>query len=133
MAFMEKIGNVAKNIGEKASDAMEMAKIEAKQKTADTAYKEAIRKIGEYYCAVYRAGGQIAPEIVQTVKEAVENYDIVIEQQKIIDRIYQEKELERMAAKEAKKEEKLAAKEAKKAEKQAAKEAAKLAEEQAEE
>ena len=129
MAFMEKLGSMAKTIGEKAGDAMEMAKIEAKQKSAETAYKDAIKKIGEYYCAVYRAGGQIAPEIEQTVKTAVESYDIVVEQQKLIDSINQEKALEKMAAQEAKKEEKLAAKEAKKAEKLAAKEAEKLAEE----
>ena len=129
MAFMEKLGNVAKSIGEMAGDAIEMAKIEAKQKSAETAYKEELKKIGEFYCAVYRAGGQLAPEIEETVKAAVANYDIVIEQQKLIDSINQEKALEKMAAQEARKEEKLAAKEAKKAEKLAAKEAARLAEE----
>ena len=123
MAFMEKLGSVAKNIGEMAGDAMEMAKIEAKQIRADAAYKEALKKIGEYYCEVYRAGGTVAPEIEETVKAAVENYDIVIEQQRIIGNIHQEKELEKMAEKEARKEERQAAKEAKKAERQAAKEA----------
>ena len=131
MAFMEKLGSVAKNIGEMAGDAMEMAKIEAKQIRADAAYKEALKKIGEYYCEVYRAGGTVAPEIEETVKAAVENYDIVIEQQRIIGNIHQEKELEKMAEKEARKEERQAAKEAKKAERQAAKEA-KAAEEAAE-
>lgn len=131
MAFMEKLGSVAKNIGEMAGDAMEMAKIEAKQIRADAAYKEALKKIGEYYCEVYRAGGTVAPEIEETVKAAVENYDIVIEQQRIIGNIHQEKELEKMAEKEARKEERQAAKEAKKAERQATKEA-KAAEEAAE-
>ncbi len=120
MAFMEKLGSMAKTIGEKAGDAMEMAKIEAKMKTAESTYKENIKKIGEYYCAVYRAGGQIAPEIEAKVKEAVENYDIAVEQQRIINRINEEKALEKMAEKEARKEEKAAAKEAKKAEKAAA-------------
>ena len=130
MAFMVKLGSVAKNIGEMAGDAMEMAKIEAKQIRADAAYKEALKKIGAYYCEVYRAGGTVAPEIEETVKAAVENYDIVIEQQRIIGNIHQEKELEKMAEKEARKEERQAAKEAKKAERQAAKEA-KAAEEAA--
>ena len=127
MAFMEKLGTVAKTIGEKAGDAMEMAKIEAKMKSAETAYKEGLKKIGEFYCAAYRAGGQIAPEIEAKVKETVESFDIMVEQQKIINRINEEKALEKMAAQEARKEEKAAAKEAKKAEKAAAKEAAKLA------
>jgi len=120
MAFMEKLGSMAKTIGEKAGDAMEMAKIEAKMKSAESAYKESIKKIGEYYCAVYRAGGQIAPEIEAKVKEAVENYDIAVEQQRIINRINEEKALEKMAEKEARKEEKAAAREAKKAERAAA-------------
>ncbi|MBR6518732.1 MAG: hypothetical protein IKT63_03565, partial [Oscillospiraceae bacterium] len=72
-------------------------------------------------------GGQIAPEIEAKVKETVESFDIMVEQQKIINRINEEKALEKMAAQEARKEEKAAAKEAKKAEKAAAKEAAKLA------
>lgn len=127
MAFMEKLGNVAKTIGEKAGDAMEMAKIEAKMKSAETAYKEGLKKIGEYYCEIYRAGGQLDPEIEAKVKETVESFDLMVEQQRIINRINEEKALEKMAAQEARKEEKAAAKEAKKAEKAAAKEAAKLA------
>ena len=127
MAFMEKLGNVAKTIGEKAGDAMEMAKIEAKMKSAETAYKEGLKKIGEHYCGIYRAGGQLDPEIEAKVKETVESFDLMVEQQRIINRINEEKALEKMAAQEARKEEKAAAKEAKKAEKAAAKEAAKLA------
>ena len=105
MAFMEKLGNVAKTIGEKAGDAMEMAKLEAKMKSAETAYKEGLKKIGEYYCEIYRAGGQLDPEIEAKVKETVESFDLMVEQQRIINRINEEKALEKMAAQEARKEE----------------------------
>ena len=127
MAFMEKLGNMAKTIGEKAGDMIEMNDLESTLSTATTAYTDSIRKIGEYYCEVYRTGGAVAPEIEEVIRNAVERYETMISTQKEINRINEEKAAKKAEAKEAKKEEKAAAKEAKKAEKAAKAEEAAMA------
>ncbi|MBE6895075.1 MAG: hypothetical protein E7483_05700 [Ruminococcaceae bacterium] len=117
MAFLDTINKVAKNIEEKTGDAIELAKHNAKMTREEYSYKDALKKIGEYYCNVYRQGGQVDEEILEAVQQAVAHYDAMIAEQKEINRINEENEAEKLAAKEAKAAEKAAAKEAKAAEK----------------
>ena len=116
MAFLDTINKVAKNIEEKTGDAIELAKHNAKMTREEYSYKDALKKIGEYYCNVYRQGGQVDEEILEAVQQAVAHYDAMIAEQKEINRINEENEAEKLAAKEAKAAEKAAAKEAKAAE-----------------
>lgn len=119
MVFLDTLNKVAKNIEEKTGDALDLAKHNAKMTREEYSYKDALKKIGEYYCNVYRQGGQVDDEILEVVQQAVAHYDAMIEEQKSINRINEENEAAKIAAKEAKAAEKAAAKEAKAAEKAA--------------
>jgi len=116
MAFLDTINKVAKNIEEKTGDAIELAKHNAKMTREEYSYKDALKKIGEYYCNIYRNGGQVDDDILETVQQAVAHYDAMIAEQKEINRINEENEAAKIAAKETKAAEKAAAKEAKAAE-----------------
>jgi len=55
MAFLDKIGNVAKNIGDKASETIETTKMNSKINSEKTAIAECLRQIGEIYYQKYLA------------------------------------------------------------------------------
>jgi membrane protease subunit (stomatin/prohibitin family) len=56
MAFLDKLGDIAKNIGDKATDAIETTKLNSKIGSEKTAIAECMRQIGEYYYGKHRAG-----------------------------------------------------------------------------
>ena len=56
MAFLDKIGGMAKNIGDKANDAIETTKLNSKINSEKAAISECMQRIGEYYFKKYQAG-----------------------------------------------------------------------------
>ena len=56
MAFLDKLGGIAKNIGDKASDSMQTTKLNGKIKSEKAAITELQQKIGEYYYQQHAAG-----------------------------------------------------------------------------
>ena len=56
MAFFDKLGDFAKNIGDKTSDAIETNKLNGKINTEKTAITECLRKIGDYYYDKHKEG-----------------------------------------------------------------------------
>ncbi len=48
MAFFEKLGDIARGIGDKTGDAIETAKLNNKIKAEQVSIAECMRKIGEY-------------------------------------------------------------------------------------
>jgi len=53
MAFFDKLNNLAKNVGDKANDAIEMTKLNSKINSEKSAITEDYKKIGEFYYEKY--------------------------------------------------------------------------------
>ncbi|MCL2300580.1 MAG: hypothetical protein FWC27_10605 [Firmicutes bacterium] len=62
MAFLDKLGSAARNVGDKAGNALEIGKLKGKAKDEEKAIAECIRKIGEYYYGLHKAGEGLAEE-----------------------------------------------------------------------
>ena len=56
MAFLDKLGGIAKNIGDKASDSIETTKLGSKIKAEKSAIGELYGKIGEHYYELHQNG-----------------------------------------------------------------------------
>ena len=87
MAFFDKLNQVAKNIGDKASDTVETTKLNSKIKSERQAAAELLEKIGEYYYNLYAAGGEVAPEVLELCQTAKGHYDNIQNAQNEIERI----------------------------------------------
>jgi hypothetical protein len=56
MEFLDKLGDIVRNIGDKATDAIETTKLSGKISAEKNAISECMRQIGEYYYKKYQAG-----------------------------------------------------------------------------
>jgi hypothetical protein len=56
MEFLGKLGDIVRNIGDKATDAIETTKLNSKISAEKTAISECMRQIGEYYYKKHQAG-----------------------------------------------------------------------------
>lgn len=65
MALFDKLNDFAKNVSEKANDAIETTKLNNKINTEKTAISDAMRQIGEYYYAKHTAGESTDPQIAE--------------------------------------------------------------------
>lgn len=90
MAFLDKLGDMAKNIGDKAGDAVETtklnSKINAEQKTIDGIYK----KIGEYYYGKHQSGESLPEEAAAFCAEIDGHNAVIDEAKKEIERVKSE-------------------------------------------
>ena len=98
MAFFDKLNQVAKNIGDKTSDAIETGKLNSKVNSEKNLAGEELKKIGEFYYNAWLNGGEIAPEILEVCTAAKAHYDAADEAQAEIDRIRAENEAAKAAA-----------------------------------
>ena len=98
MAFFDKLNQVAKNIGDKTSEAIETTKLNAKISAEKTAAGEELKKIGAFYYAQFAAGSEVAPEILEFCRNAGGHYDAACEAQAAIDRIRAENDAPAPAA-----------------------------------
>ena len=78
MDFLDKIGNIAKNIGDRTNDAIEITKLNAKIASEKNAVGEDLKKIGEFYYKKF-AGGLIADTTIIDEKEFLEKLPTVAE------------------------------------------------------
>lgn len=90
MAFMDKLGSIAKNIGEKTSDALETTKFSAKIALEKNAVKDDLEKIGEFYYNRFANGEEVAAEVLDYCREAKKHYDAIAEFEDEIERIKEE-------------------------------------------
>lgn len=74
MALFDKLNQVAKNIGDKTSDAIETTKLNNKINAEKAAAAEDLKKIGEHYYSLFAAGGEVAPEVLEFCQSAKEHY-----------------------------------------------------------
>ena len=75
MALFDKLNQVAKNLGDKTTDAIETTKLNTKIHTERNAAAEEFKKIGEYYYNVYISGGNVAPEVMEFCQRAKAHSD----------------------------------------------------------
>ena len=114
MAFMDKIKQGAKNIGNKTSDAIEITKLNNTINTEKYNAKEEFKKIGEYYYNLFVEDPAKVDESVLEFCEAAKAHFIKAEEaQKTIDNIKAESAAQKEAAKAEKEAEKAAAEEEK--------------------
>ena len=86
MAFLDKINQVAKNIGDKTNDAIENTKLTQKINSEKGAAGEEFKKIGEYYYNVFLSGGEVAPEVYEFCQSAKAHLDAAAAAQAEIER-----------------------------------------------
>ena len=86
MAVLDKINQVAKNIGDKTNDAIENTRLNQKINSERAAAGESFKKIGEYYYNVYLSSGEVAPEVLEFCQGAKVHLDAVAEAQAEIER-----------------------------------------------
>ena len=65
MALLNKLGDFAKNIGDKASDAIDTKKLNNKINAEKAAVAECMRKIGEVYYKRHQDGAADDPEVAE--------------------------------------------------------------------
>jgi len=97
MAFFDKLNQVAKNIGDKTTDAIETTKLNNKSNAERTAAGEDFKKIGEYYYNVYVNGGSVAPEVLEACQSAKAHLDAAAAAQAEVERIKAENEAAKAA------------------------------------
>ena len=74
MAFFDKLNQVAKNIGDKTSDAIETTRLNSKIAAEKLAANEELLKIGQHYYDLYLAG-QAEVEILEYCQAAKVHLD----------------------------------------------------------
>ncbi len=92
MAFFDKLNQVAKNIGDKTGDAIEIGKLNSKIKAEQAAAAEDFKQIGEYYYNLFLVQGNAVPEVLDFCQSAKAHFDAIAEAQSKIDRIKAENE-----------------------------------------
>lgn len=73
MAFLDKVQQAAKVVGEKAGDAVEITKIEAKIMGEKKSMNENLQKLGQYYYDKYIAGTVLDAEAEEICREVTSN------------------------------------------------------------
>ena len=98
MAFFDKLGDLAKNIGDKTTDAIETGKLNSKIGSETAAAAAQLQKVGEFYYAKFAAGEQVSPEALEFCQAAAAPYAAAEKAQAEIDRIRAENDAARAAS-----------------------------------
>jgi hypothetical protein len=72
MAFLDKLSSVAKDMTEKAGEAVEITKLKSKVSKEKSAIEEVLLKIGGYYLDKYTAGEELDEGVALMCKEIAE-------------------------------------------------------------
>ncbi|HRV33595.1 MAG: hypothetical protein QM215_03015 [Bacillota bacterium] len=72
MAFLDKLSSVAKDMTEKAGDAVEITKLKSKVSKEKSAIDEVLQKIGGYYLDKFTAGEEMDEAVAVMCKEIAE-------------------------------------------------------------
>jgi len=90
MPFLNKLSGIAKNLGDKASEALEVNKLNSKINAERNAAAEDMRKIGEFFYARHEAGEACDPGVAELLAAIDEHNNAVRETQAEITRIQTE-------------------------------------------
>ncbi len=83
MAFLDTVGKVAKNVGNKTSDIVSVNKLNLKINTQNKKIQEAKEKLGDYYWKQYQVNQWEDPQVdeyFKTIKEAETEIKNLLEQ-----------------------------------------------------
>ncbi len=97
MAFFDKLGDLAKNISDKTSDAIEITKLNSKIAAEQLAANEELLKAGQYYYERYLAG-EAEEAVTPHFQNAKAHLDTVSQLQAEVERIKAENEAAKAAA-----------------------------------
>ncbi len=97
MAFFDKLGDIAKNIGDKTNDAIETSKLNSKISSEKSAINEIYKKIGEFYYTKWQEGVVLETESQQFCLEIDEHNKLIAEAQAEIEKIKAESEAAKAA------------------------------------
>lgn len=92
MAFLEKLGTMAKNMGDKAGDAVETNKLNNKIKAEKAAIDGVLRQIGEHCYQRHTQGQEFDAEITELVTKIDAHYAQIKETEEQIQKIKTEGE-----------------------------------------
>ena len=81
MAFLDKVSNMAKNIGDKTNVAIETQKLNSKINSEKNAIDGVFKKIGEYYFQQYKSGISLPEEAVALCAE-IDGHNMAIDEAK---------------------------------------------------
>ena len=90
MDLFDKIGNIAKNIGDRTNDAIEITKLNAKIATEKSAVAEDLKNIGEFYYKKFAYEEPIDTVIQEFCDNAASHYEAIDQAQAEIERIKKE-------------------------------------------
>jgi uncharacterized small protein (DUF1192 family) len=90
MAIFDKLGNIARIIGDKATDMVETTKLNSKISSEKTAIAECMRQIGEYYYSKHQAGESDDPSAAELYAAIDEHNKTIADTQSEIARIQAE-------------------------------------------
>ncbi len=69
MAFLDKLGSIAKDMTEKAGEAVEITKLKAKVSKEKNAIEEVLQKIGGHYLDKFTAGEELDEAVMAMCRE----------------------------------------------------------------
>ena len=81
MAFLDKLGSAARNLGDKAGNAVEIGKLNGKIKDEEKAIAECTKKIGEFIFGLH-AAGEALPEEAAALCAQIDGHNAAIEEAK---------------------------------------------------
>ncbi len=102
MAFIEKLNEVAKNIGDKTNDAIEKNKLNGKIADEEKTIKALKYEVGEFYYSKHLEGLEIEPDISETIEKIDKSNQTIAELKEQIETIEREAEEKIRQAEEAK-------------------------------
>ncbi|MDR0930812.1 MAG: zinc ribbon domain-containing protein [Clostridiales bacterium] len=79
MAFLDTLGELAKNLGDKAGDAIELTKLSSKITSEEKAIGEAYKQIGEVYYKKYKDGETLGEDVLPLCTEIDSRNTIIAE------------------------------------------------------
>jgi len=81
MTFLDKLSSIAKDVGEKAGDAVEITKLKAKVGKEKDMIEDKLKKIGDFYHEKFTSGEEIDDSIESLCKEINEHNKAIEELQ----------------------------------------------------
>jgi uncharacterized small protein (DUF1192 family) len=100
MALFDKLGDIARKIGDKANDMVETTKLSSKISSEKTAINDCMRQIGEYFYARHQAGEPDDPRVAELCAVIDEHNKTIADTQAEIARIQAENAAKAQAASE---------------------------------
>lgn len=91
MAFFDKLGNLAKTVGDKTSDVVEITKLNTKISSEKSAIADIQKKIGEYYYNKHASGVELDEDVINLCNMIDEHNKNISKAQEDIANIKQDK------------------------------------------